>query len=523
MLQIYNRILPARAEGALLNITLLVVFMLVIMGLLDAIRHMILARLSRNVENKISRPVLAAALTPACKSSQRSNHLQILRDIDQIRALLNKGHLLHVFDVMWVPIFLIAIALLHPLLAVVAMIGLCLLGGLGAISHAVVVPATTIASRSALKVFSVAEQMIAKADTMRGLGMTNTMTERWDKLREQVAERHMMASYRLGSLTAASKAIKIFVQAIALGVGAFLAMNDSVSPGAIVAASILVGRALSPLEASIVAWHELIRARESYRRLMLLSDNDRPSISPSIVVPRRGALTVEHLSCIIDDRPILKPVNFQVQPGQLTAIVGPSGAGKSTLARHLVGAWESNGAVRLDELDIASMTDEVKSRSIGYLPQESQLFDGTIVETISRFGQSTAEEVLQTAQLAGIHEMILRLPDDYGTRIGVDGCLLSGGQRQRLALARAIHGNPALLVLDEPCAHLDEIAERRLIRTLHVLKQRKITICLITHKVNFLCMADQVVVLSTKEEARCGAPRDIFSNPLRAVPKVAAA
>jgi PrtD family type I secretion system ABC transporter len=522
MLQIYNRILPARAEEALLNITLLIGFMLAAMGVLDAVRHMVLVRLSRTVENKISRKALGAALTPARKGGQASNHQQILRDIDQIRALLTKGHLLHAFDVLWLPVFLIVVALLHPLLALVAIIGVCLLGGLGAIGHAVVVPTTVTASSSASKVFSFADQMIAKADVMRGLGMAGAMTERWDEIREQAAAKHAIASHRLGSLTAASKALKVFVQSITLGVGAYLAIHDSISAGAIVAASILVGRALGPLEASIVAWHELLKARESYQRLKQLHQNERPAVGQPIVAPCRGALVVEHLSCVINDRPILRDVSFEVEPGQLAAIIGPSGAGKSTLARHLVGAWSSSGAVRLDGLDVASMTDEAKRRFIGYLPQESQLFDGTIIETIGRFGKPTAKEVLRTAELAGIHEMILRLPDDYGARIGVDGCLLSGGQRQRLALGRAIYGDPALLVLDEPCAHLDESGERRLIQTIQALKQRKVTICLITHKINFIRLADHILVLSARGEARFGSPRDIFARPLRSVPMAAA-
>ena len=523
MLQIYNRILPARAEEALLNITLLVAFMLAIMGLLDGVRHMVLVRLSRAVETKLSGPALLAALTPARNGNQGANHQQILRDIDQIRALLTKGHLLHVLDVLWLPIFLIAIALLHPLLAVVAMVGVCLLGGVGMIGHAVVAPATAVASSSMLKVFSFAEQMIAKADVMRGLGMATAMTKRWDEIREQAAAKHMIASYRLGTLTAGSKALKIFIQSITLGMGAYLAIQDAVSAGAIVAASILVGRALGPLEASIVAWHEILKARSSFARLAQANDENRSVSVQRIARPSRGALLVDHLSCIIDHRPILKDVSFKVEPGQLTTIVGPSGAGKSTLARHLVGAWSSDGSVRLDGLDVASMSDEDKRRFIGYLPQESQLFDGSVIETIGRFGEPTAMEVLQTAELAGIHEMILRLPDDYGARIGVDGCLLSGGQRQRLALARAIYGDPLLLVLDEPCAHLDESGERRLIETIQVLKQRGVTIFLITHKINFICLADHVLVLNARGGARFGSPRDIFARPLKSVPKRAGA
>lgn len=521
MLQIYNRILPARAEEALINITLLVGFMLATMGLLDCIRQLILVQLSRKVESGISGKALAAALSPPRTGGATGNHQQILRDIDQIRAFLTKGHLLHVFDIMWLPIFLIAIAMLHPVLAIVALIGVAMLGVLGIIGHILVVPATTKASSSSLNAMAIADQMIAKADVLRGLGMTPAMIKRWDEIREQSATKHATASQRLGSLTAASKALKIFIQSLSLGVGAYLAINDLVSAGAIVAGSILVGRALGPIEASILAWHELLKARGSYKRLTCLCRDHLPTAGQTITPHCAGALSVERLSCVIGDRPILRDVSFEAKPGQLIGIIGPSGAGKTTLARHLVGAWSSGGAVRLDGLDVASMSDETKGRFIGYLPQESQLFDGTVVETISRFGDPTAEEILQTAHMVGIHEMILRLPDDYGTRIGVDGCLLSGGQRQRLALARALYGDPALVVLDEPCTNLDEFGERRLIDTIQSVRSRNATICLVTHKINFIRLADVLLVLNVKGEARFCTPHDLFAQPLQSVPATA--
>ena len=518
MLQIYNRILPAKAEEALINITLLLVFMMVSMGVFDVIRQWLLVRLAREVEHIVSRDALEAALSSSIENGPTSNHRQILCDIDQIRSLLTRGHLLHLFDILWLPGFLLAVALLHPLLALVALIGVGLLGAIGALGHAIVTPAVKKASGSSWRISSIADQMLSKADTLCALGMKPAMLRRWDRMREEVAEEHMAAGYHLALLTSASKAVRVTIQSITLGVGAHLAIHDLISAGAIVAGSVLVGRALGPIEASVLAWHELWKAFEARKRLIRVRGEHQVTKNYDAVRRCVGSLKVAHLSYEIDRRVLLRNINFELEPGQLFVIFGPSGTGKTTLAKHLVGTWSTGGAVRLDGLDVASMSDSARARLIGYLPQDCELFDGTIAETISRFGNTTAKKIIENAELAGVHEMILRLPNDYGTRIGVGGCPLSGGQRQRLAFARALYGDPAMVVLDEPSAHLDESCEHRLIQTLRTIKERGTTICLATHKSNFINIADRILILNSSGEARFGAPRDLLIRRLHPVP-----
>jgi PrtD family type I secretion system ABC transporter len=517
MIQIYNRVLPTRSEESLIWLTLLIFALFISMSAIDMARHQILVRFSKVFEAHTTKKTMRLAVV-SCSAGTSPSGTSILRDIDHIRRLLTKGHLVSLLDILWFPIFVAALGYLHPALAGWAIVSGIWLALIALFSHITVTPTMENARIHAINAHSVADQIFAKSDIVQALGMRSALIERWMRRRSQAVLDHTTANYRLAAISSISKSSRMLAQSVTLGLGAFLAIHDALSIGAIIAGSVLVGRALAPIETSIVAYQDLMKAWRAYGRLTHFSKNnvERSDQLSSIIC--QGSLSVDSFSYSVDNHNILKNINFEAKPGEMVAIVGPSGSGKTTLARHLVGACRTAcGSVRLDELEIQNLSDDLRSRYLGYVPQDIQLFDGTILENICRFGNPVPEEVVATAQLAGVHKMILRLPQDYGTQVGADGVLLSAGQRQRLALARALYGNPVFVVLDEPCAHMDETNERMLLQTLSKLKERNITVCLVTHKINLIRIADRVLILNARGDMRLGTPGDLFNSPLRPV------
>jgi PrtD family type I secretion system ABC transporter len=374
------------------------------------------------------------------------------------------------------------------------------------------------ARNHAIGALSLADQLFAKIEIIHALGMRTTLTDRWMRHRARAVADHVRASDRLAVISAISRSSRMLAQSGTLGAGAYLALQGEISAGAIIAASVLVGRALAPIEASIGAWQDLQKAWAAYNRLVHFLPEDALSPVPAVPLICRGRLSVENLSFSAGNHLILRDISFEVKPGEMIAVVGVSGSGKTTLIRHLVGAWPaSHGSARLDNLEVSKMNDDMRQRHLGYVPQDIQLLDGTIVDNISRFGTPIPEDIVAAAQLAGVHDMILRMPENYGTHIGIDGMLLSAGQRQQLALARALYGNPVFVALDEPCAHLDELSERMLMQTLAILRERGVTVCIASHKPNLIRLADLVLVLNAQGHARLGTPDDLFRPALRPV------
>jgi len=517
MIQIYNRVLPARSDETLVWLTVLIVALFVSMSAIDMARHLVLVRMSNVFDDHVTKQTMHLSLVGKEPTTSRPG-VNIIRDIDQIRSLLTKGHLVSLLDILWFPIFVITVGLLHPALAILALIGGAWLAALALLSHFTVTPAMECARTHSASSLSLADQLMAKIDVVHALGMRSALVDRWSQSRSRAVAHHVSASQKLAVITAVSRSSRMLAQSITLGVGAYLAIQGSISAGAIIAASVLVGRALAPIDSSISAWQDLLKARSAYNRLTQFLETNTQDQPAPVGHVCQGWLSVEHLSYSVKNHLILRDISFDVKPGEMLAIVGPSGSGKTTLARHLIGGWQaSHGSVRLDEMEISKLTDDMRNRYLGYVPQEIQLLDGTIIESISRFGKPVPEEIIATAQLADIHEMVLRLPDNYGTLLGPNGPMLSAGQRQRLALARALYGNPIFVVLDEPCAHLDEMNERALAQTLEKLKERGVTVCVVTHKSNLVRIADLVLVLSPQGQARVGTPEDLLRPTLRPV------
>lgn len=517
MVQIYNRVLPNRSEETLVWLTVLIVVLFVSMSALDMARHLVLVRLSKIFEDSVAKQAMLQSLK-ADQTIKSKSETGALRDVDQIRSLLIKGHLTSLLDMLWFPVFVAAVGFLHPVLAVLAFAGGAWLALLAFLSHVLVTPAMEATRSNAVSALSMADQLFAKVEAIHALGMQAMLVDRWMKGRSQAVAAQMTASDRHAVISSISRTSRMLAQSVTLGVGAYLAIHGSISAGAIIAASVLVGRALAPIEASIGAWQDLQKAWAAYHRLTISFQGNSESLTPPLMQTCEGRLSVEDLSYSIANHSILRNITFSVDPGEMIAIVGPSGCGKTTLARHLVGVRPAlQGSVRLDDLEVAKLTHKMRLRYLGYLPQDVQLLDGTIIDSIGRFEQPTPETIVATAKLAGIHEMIMRLPDHYGTRIGADGIMLSAGQRQRLALARALYGMPNIVVLDEPCTHLDEANEQRLIQTLISLIERRVTVCLVTHKANLIRLASKVLILNAQGQARFGRPSDLFRSTLHSV------
>ena len=517
MIQIYNRVLPTRSEETLIWITTLIIILFLSMSAIDMARHMVLVRVAKVFEDRVTKQAMHLSLTSGQVTASTSG-ISILRDIDQIRNLLTKGHLVSLLDILWFPIFVAAVGFLHPILAILALAGGAWLTLLAFLSHILVTPAMETTRSHAVSALSSADQLFAKAEVIHALGMRAALIDRWMQTRSQAVTAHAKASDRHAAISSVSRTSRMLAQSLTLGAGAYLALQGSISAGAIIAASVLVGRALAPIETSIGAWQDLQKAWAAYDRLIQFLQNSAGPSVPPLMQTCEGRLSVEGLSCSIGNQIILRDINFEAAPGELVAIVGPSGCGKTTLARHLVGVWQSRqGLVRLDDLEIVKLTHDMRHRYLGYVPQEVQLLDGTIIESIGRFEKPIPEKIVATAQLAGIHRMVMRFPDHYGTRIGANGVLLSAGQRQRLALARALYGDPKFVVLDEPCAHLDEANEQLLMQTLVNLIERGVTMCLVTHNANLVRLASKVLILNAQGQARVGTTSDLFRPTLRTV------
>jgi ATP-binding cassette subfamily C exporter for protease/lipase len=400
--------------------------------------------------------------------------------------------------------------MLHPLLGVIALVGAIVLFALALATERLTNPLLKEANQQAAANAGYVATNLQNAEVIESMGMLGNLRKRWEANQEHMLAMQAAASDRAGIIQAVTKFFRISIQSLILGVGAWLAIKGEATPGVMIAASILMGRALAPVEQAIAAWKNMISARGAYGRLeALLHHFPKRAKGLSLPAPS-GRVAVEGLVVVPpgSDRRVLVGINFEVQPGEIVGVIGPSASGKSSLARSLVGVWRAaGGRVRLDGADIAQWNKDELGPFIGYLPQDVELFDGTVAENIARFGEVDSAAVLDAAARAGVHELILQLPQGYNTRIGTGGSALSGGQRQRVGLARALYGGPALIVLDEPNSNLDDSGETALIRAIQQLKSEGKTVFLVTHRMSVLAVVDKLCVLREGQLSLFG-PRD---------------
>lgn len=510
MMQIYDRVIMSRNMTTLLMLTLVAGALLVSYALLEAARSRVLVRAGILFDRQSSDQVF--------ESVQRSNIINVgdgssqgLRDLDRVREYLTGNGLIALCDAPWVPIFILGCFMLHPWYGFVATGGAIVLFILGLLNNQLTRTHLEAGSRAAIGANHYASTTLRNAEATRAMGMMGVLRERWQRQHEEVLGWQALASERSGSVMAVSKFVRIGLQIAILGIGAYLVVTQNISTGSMIAASIMMGRALAPVEQSVGNWRSLVAARESYRRLNDLLRAVPPE-RPRMSLPApAGELAVEQVVATPPgaQKPVLKGVSFAVKPGEALGVLGASGAGKSTLARLLVGVWPyMQGAIRLDGTELPHWNSEELGRHIGYLPQDVELFGGTIAENISRFDSKIdAEKIIAAAELAGVHDLIQKLPQGYNTEIGTGGQALSGGQRQRIGLARAVYGSPALVVLDEPNSNLDLAGETALLETIGRLRASGRTVVLITHKANIIGAVDKLLVLNDGMAQLFG-PRD---------------
>ena len=438
------------------------------------------------------------------------NPAQALNDLSSMRQTLTGAGLIALTDAPWMPIYLIVIFLLHVQLGVFALIGVLLLVALAVVNERVSATPLAEAQKLAMAANAQANNHLRNAEVIEAMGMLPAIRRRWFQLHQKFLIQQAVASDRAGVLNALTRFARISMQSLALGYGALLAINGEITPGMMIAGSILVGRALAPVEVLIANWKQLVSARAAYQRLTELL-RIYPARIAGMPLPRPlgdvlvdGAATAAPGSKVL----ILRNVNFSLKAGEVVAVIGPSASGKSTLARMLVGIWPAlAGAVRLDGADIFTWSKDELGPYLGYLPQDIELFDGTVAENIARFGEVDSDHVLAAAQAAGVHELILLLPKGYDTPLGDAGSALSGGQKQRIGLARALYGDPALIVLDEPNSNLDDQGEAALAETIRRLKAKKRTVVIITHRLTTLAVADSILVMH-EGTVKAHGPRD---------------
>ncbi|CAB1371076.1 type I secretion system permease/ATPase [Denitratisoma oestradiolicum] len=509
MLQVYDRVLASRSSMTLLMLTLIMLGLYVLMSLIEYVRSKLLVRVGNALDAKLSPRVFSAAFERNLVKVG-GNPGQALGDLANVRQFLTGNGLFAFFDAPWAPIYLVVVFFLHPLLGLFSLIGAIILFGLAYVTETATRKPLAEANGAAIAASNCANSNLRNAEVIQAMGMLPHIRRRWARYQTDMLTLQSQASDRAGIINAGTKFCRMSLQSGILGLGALLAIDNTITPGAMIAASILMGRALAPVELAIGTWKQLISVRAAYQRLDDLLTAFPERLSGMSLPKPLGAISVENLlaGAPSGGPPILKGVNLSISAGEVVGVIGPSASGKSTLARLLVGIWPPQaGKVRLDGMDVYLWNKVELGPSIGYLPQDVELFDGTIAENIARFGEVDSQQVIAAAQKAGVHDMILRLPRGYDTSIGEAGGMLSGGQRQRVGLARSLYGDPSVVILDEPNSNLDDAGEAALVRAVLDLKQRGKTVILITHRTSVLAVVDKLLLMREGTPQLYG-PRD---------------
>ena len=515
MLQVFDRVLASRSVETLAVLTLAAVVALVVMALLDVLRARLLAASGAALDRSLGPRVLDGLLAQTARLSGGA-YLNGLRDVNTLRIFLAGAGLMALFDAPWLPLFLLVIFLFHPILGIVAVVGAVAMLTLAVLNERLTRAPLERAQVEARRAGRFIDANVRNAEVVNALGMLPAVTQRWAQLNDAALLEQMRANRIGGSLTGWTKFARQLIQLAMLGAGAFLVVAQDVTAGVMIAATVLLGRALAPVETLVAGWRSLVEAKNAWRRLHQLLTATPPAAAGTELPAPEGRVELEGVAFRLGDKVILRGVAFKLAAGESLGLIGPSASGKSTLARLIVGVWKpAAGVVRLDGADVAAWPRERLGPHLGYLPQDVELFGGTVAENIARLGSPDATEVVRAAQRANVHELILRLPKGYDTEIGEAGQALSPGQRQRIALARALYGKPRLVVLDEPNANLDHEGEEALLHTLETLKAEGVTVVVIAHRPSLLRSVDKMLVLNDGAVASFGLRADVMARVTR--------
>ena len=516
MLQVYDRVLVSQSELTLVAVSLITLFLFGVMACSEWLRSRVLVRAGMRFDEQLSTRVFNASFE-AYLSQSSTSPSRAFGDLMQIRQFITGNGIFAIFDAPWAPIYIAVTFLLHPWLGVLSLIFAVIQAALAWFGHRHTVAPAEEAAKAANDTTAFLQSKLRNAEVLESMGMIGNLQNRWNQKHRIWTGKNSSAQGLTHRVTAWSKFIRYSQQSLALGAGALLVIDGQLSPGAMIAANVLMGRALAPIDQLVNTWRGFVTSRAAFGRLeRLLLDHPERDPALSRIAPT-GAISLRRVVASAEGRtaPILKNISFAVSAGTVVAILGPSGSGKSTLARAMIGIWpDLAGEVLLDDMPMERWNRSELGPHLGYLPQDVELFEGSIAENIARLGEVNSAKVIEAARCAGMHEMILRFPKGYDTPIGEAGNLLSGGQRQRIGLARAIYGEPALIVLDEPNANLDEAGETALLQTVRALKAKGKTVFLITHRPGAIAVADRLIILRDGEIFADG-PKEAVLTALR--------
>jgi len=511
MLQIYDRVLGSQSEETLVALSVLVMFLFLMMGILDHFRGRVMARIGARFQDRLDRRVFQAALRRMQVAPGDPVAIAAQRDLEAVQRLWSSPVLLAVFDIPWTPLFVVAIFIFHPWLGWLAVAGGLFLVGLTVLNQMSTRHPMARANMAVMQAERTGDNIKAEAEVVAALGMSTASFDRWQRARGVALAESIHVADLGGSFSTLSKTFRLFLQSAMLGLGAWLVLRGELTAGAMIAGSILLGRALVPIEMAVNQWAVVQRASEGWGRLAELFTR-QPEEPARTALPRpRAILEAQNLTVVPpgDTQAVLRMVSFRLEPGQALGVIGPSGSGKSTLARALIGAWRpAGGKVRLDGAALDQYDPDVLGSYFGYLPQRVSLFDGTIADNIARLqAKPDGQKVVEAAQKAAAHEMIVKLPEGYDTRVTALGGRLSGGQIQRIGLARAMYGDPVILVLDEPNSNLDNEGSMALNIAIRAMKDAGHAVLIMAHRPAAIQECDLLMVLEDGTRRAFG-PRD---------------
>ena len=510
MIQISGRVVPSSSSSTLIMLTLILTVLMITLGALEWVRSRMMVRISNRLDVLLSRDVYRASFKRALTSGGMDATAQSLNDLTSLRQFMTGPGLFAFFDAPWFPIYTAVMFLFHPWFGWMTVGCGVVLVVLAFLNHRFTTQALADANQQSVKSNVATTKNLRNAEVIESMGMLETLMNRWAVRQRRILLLQSNASDKGGAVTSISKTFRMWSQSIMLALGAYLVIIHEINPGLLMAGSILLGRALAPIDQMIGSWKGFVAAKVQYARLNEVLDKLNAEPERMALPAPQGHIQVENLVVAPPGAkaPVIRNISFVAPAGSIVGIVGPSAAGKSTLVRALMGIWPpQHGVVRLDGADISTWDKHELGPYVGYLPQDIELFEGTISDNIARFEKVDAEKVVLAAQIAGVHEMILMLPDGYDTIIGSDGVNLSGGQRQRVGLARALYGSPKLIVLDEPNSNLDEVGERALGVALQKVKETGATVFIVSHRPNILSRLDHILVMSAGTISMYG-PRD---------------
>ncbi|WP_243375655.1 type I secretion system permease/ATPase [Microvirga solisilvae] len=522
MMEVYDRVLPSRSIPTLVGLSIIIIGLYIFQGLFETIRGRILARIGAALDEDLSQQVFRSQINAPLRGKIDGDGQQPMRDLDQLRAFLAGGGPSALFDLPWMPLYLFICFGFHPWLGMVALAGAALLVMITLLTELLTREASKAAVSAALVRNGISEGAHRNAEVVHAMGMAGWIGGRWSDANEQYLAHQQRASDAAGGLGALSKVIRMMLQSAVLALGAYLVIDGQATGGIMIASSILTSRAMAPVELAIGNWKGFVSARQGWRRLKAALEADAQDAAPIKLPAPRLVLSIENAGTGApgSQRFAIQDMSFDLKAGSGLGIIGPSASGKSSLARMLVGVWPTwRGKVRFDGAAIEQWLPEDLGRHIGYLPQDVELFAGTVAQNISRFEpQPKSEAIIAAAKAANVHEMILQLPNGYETQVGESGTALSGGQRQRIALARAIYGDPFLVVLDEPNSNLDNEGEQALTAAIMNIRARGGIVIIIAHRPSALAGVDQVLVMAEGRMQSFGPKDEVLNRVLRSVP-----